>query len=292
MLKRLGLFMLTNILVVVTINILLGVLGVKPYITESGLDYDALLGFCLVWGMTGSFISLLISRQMAKWMTGAEVIDPKSPGQYRWLVESVHRLSRRAGLTVPPEVGVYPSPEVNAFATGPSRNRSLVAVSDGLLASMSQDEIEGVLGHEVAHIANGDMVTMTLIQGVVNAFTMFVSRAISFAIAQNVEEEKRSMVQFAVTMLLDIVLGLLGYLVVCWFSRQREFRADKGAAQFCGSPQKMVLALKRLAELQGYSIGSHKSALDSTKISGSSRGFIFSTHPPLESRIAALTVRF
>lgn len=291
MLKRWGLFILTNILVVVTINILLGVLGVKPYITESGIDYESLLAFCLVWGMAGSFISLLLSRQMAKWMTGVQVVDPRSPGQFRWLVESVHRLSRRAGLKVMPEVGVYPSGEVNAFATGPSRNRSLVAVSEGLLSSMSQDEIEGVLGHEVAHIANGDMVTMTLIQGVVNAFTMFLSRVISFAIAQNVEEEKRSMVQFAVMIVLDIVLGLLGYLVVCWFSRQREFRADKGASQFCGGPQKMVAALRRLAELQGYSISGQKSGLDSTKISGSSRGFIFSTHPPLETRIAALGVR-
>lgn len=288
MLKRWGLFILTNILVIVTINILLSILGVKPYITASGMNYGSLLAFCFVWGFAGSFISLLLSRQMAKWMSGVEVIDPKNPGQYQWLVDTVHTLARKAHLPAMPEVGVYPSPEVNAFATGPSKSRSLVAVSEGILHAMNKDELEGVLAHEIAHIQNGDMVTMTLIQGVVNAFSMFLTRVIAWAIAQNVDEGKRWIVYSVVSIAADIIFGILGFLVVCWFSRQREFRADKGSAKLCGSAQKMRLALQKLGSLQGITV-EKRSALDTAKTCGRGTKIpFFATHPPIEVRLAAL----
>jgi heat shock protein HtpX len=290
MLKRWGLFILTNILVMVTISLLLNLLGVKPYLSQNGLDYGSLMVFCLVWGMAGSFISLLLSRKMAKWTMGVQIIDPKSPGEYRWLVDSIHGLARRAQLPAMPEVGVYPSAEVNAFATGPSKKRSLVAVSQGLLHSMSRDEIEGVLGHEVAHIQNGDMVTMVLIQGIVNAFTMFLARILAFAITQNVEEDRRPLVHMLVVMVLDIVIGLFGLLVVCWFSRQREFRADSGSARLLGTKQKMTAALEKLARLHGMGDPSPAPAMAALKISGGDRRWLamFSTHPPIEVRIKAL----
>jgi heat shock protein HtpX len=288
MLRRWGYFFLTNILVIVTISLLMQLLGVGPYLTQAGIDYGALLIFCLVWGMAGSFISLALSRFSAKLMTGAEVIDPSSPGEYRWLVETVHDLSRKAKLPQMPQVAVYPSYEVNAFATGPTKSRSLVAVSAGLLSQMSRDQIEGVLAHEVAHIQNGDMVTMTLIQGVINAFTMFVARALAFAIAQNVEEDNRPFVRFMVTMLLDIVLGLFGFILVCWFSRAREFRADRGSARLLGGPNKMVSALQGLQQIHFSHEG--QGALSTLKIAGPSGGLLalFSTHPPIPARIEAL----
>ncbi len=289
MFKRIALFFVTNILVVVTISIVLSVLGVQPYMQAHGINYESLAIFCLVWGMGGAFISLAISRISAKWMMGVQVLTPENAGQYAWLVNSVHQLAKRANLPAMPEVGVYQSPEINAFATGPTKSRSLVAVSSGLLSRMNQTEIEGVLAHEVAHIQNGDMVTMTLIQGVVNAFVMFFARVISFAISQNVKEENRYMVRFLVTMVLEMVLGILGFLVVAWFSRQREFRADAGGAALAGRPS-MKAALESLSRFYGGAVTDGNASVATLKISGKAGGLmsLMSTHPPLEERIARL----
>ena len=249
MIKRVGLLMSVNLLVVLTISIVLNLLGVGPYLTARGINYSSLAVFYLVWGMGGAFISLAISRIMAKWMLGVQVIDPeRAHGELAELVQTVHRLAKSANLPAMPEVGIYDSPEVNAFATGPTKARALVAVSTGLLGRMSQRQMEGVLGHEVAHIANGDMVTMTLVQGVVNAFVMFFARVIAFAVSQNVKEESRRMVNFMVTMALEIAFSLLGAMVVAYFSRRREFRADAGGAQLAGSAS-MIDALKALKRL-------------------------------------------
>ncbi len=286
MVKRIALFVITNLLIVFTISLVLNLLGVRPYLTASGIDYSALLMFCGVWGMGGAFISLAISRWMAKMSMGVQVIDPQNPGQFAGLLNTVHDLAKRANLPAMPEVGVYQSPEVNAFATGPTKSRSLVAVSTGLLQQMDRSEVEGVLGHEIAHIANGDMVTMTLLQGVVNAFVMFFARAIGFLVSQNVKEENRAMVQMLTVIVLDILLGLLGVIVVCWFSRQREFRADAGSAQISGRAN-MIAALKRLQPLVERHAPEAGGALATMKISGRP-GLLFASHPPLAERIARL----
>ncbi|MBI4348136.1 MAG: protease HtpX [Elusimicrobia bacterium] len=289
MMKRLFLFMVVNVLVLLTISIVTQALGLRPYLTAYGLDYQALMVFCLLWGMGGAFISLALSRVTAKWMLGVHVIDPQRPGELGELVETVHRLARSASLPRMPEVGVYESPEVNAFATGPTRARALVAVSSGLLERMNRSQLEGVLGHEVAHVANGDMVTMTLIQGVVNAFVMFFARIIAFAVSQNVKEESRRMVNFIVTIVLEIALSFLGAMVVAWFSRRREFRADAGGARLSGgtSMVEALKALKRYTERIG--VEEHASVA-TLKISGQPSGLLalLSTHPPLEERIARL----
>jgi heat shock protein HtpX len=280
--KRIVLFVLTNILVVLTISILVQILGVGRYLTAQGIDYSSLAALCLIWGMTGSLFSLAISRIMAKMTMGIQVIDRTSSDA--WLVLMVEDLARKAGLPVMPEVGVYESPEVNAFATGPSKRRSLVAFSTGLLRSMNRNEIEGVAGHEIAHIANGDMVTMTLLQGVINAFVMFFARVIAWAIAQNSRDENRQTSSYLVTFLLEMVLGVLGMIVVCAFSRYREFRADRGGAQYAGKHD-MIAALERLAGNQRQY--DNAPALAAFKISGGP-GALFATHPPLEKRIEAL----
>jgi len=288
--KRIVLFVLTNLLIIVTLNIVMSVFGVRHYITAQGMDYNALLVFCLIWGFGAAFISLALSRVMAKWMMGVKVIDPAAAsGESRWLVDTVHGLAKKAGLTVMPEVGIYDSPEVNAFATGPSKKRSLVAVSAGLLSRMNKDQVEGVLSHEMAHVANGDMVTMTLVQGVVNAFVMFIARAIAFAVSQNVREESRMMVNFAVTLVLEILLSILGMMVVAWFSRLREFRADAGGAQL-GGRDKMVGALQGLRSTLALAEEAPNSAVSTLKISSKPSGMraLFATHPPLEERIARL----
>lgn len=285
MFKRIFLFLLTNILVMVTISIVLNLLGVGPYLRQNSIDYSNLAAFCLIWGMAGSLVSLGLSRIMAKWSMGVKVIDPNSPGQYAGLVAMVHDISKRANLPAMPEVGVYDSPEVNAFATGPTKSRSLVAFSTGLLGRMNREEVEGVTAHEIAHIANGDMVTMTLLQGVINAFVMFFARVISFVLSQNVKEENQSMVRFASTLVLEIVLGLLGALLVCWFSRQREFRADAGSAKYVGAGS-MIAALRRLSSATQL-VDNSAPALATMKISGKSMS-LFSTHPAIEDRIAAL----
>ena len=277
-----------------TISMFVKLLGIQPYLTRSGLNLGALAAFSLVWGFSGAFISLAISRQMAKWMQGVSVIDPRNPGEFSWLVQMVHDLARRAKLPAMPEVGVYDSPEVNAFATGPTKSRSLVAVSRGLLQQMSRNEIEGVIGHEIAHIQNGDMVTMTLLQGVVNAFSLFVSRIIAYLVAQAMsskdeEGEVNPAIFYIVSMIADIFLTLLGSIVVCWYSRQREYRADIGSARLSATKDKMSGALERLGRVFEVPVQTQP-ALASMKISSHQGGWgaLFRTHPPLSDRLARL----
>jgi heat shock protein HtpX len=287
--KRIFLFIVTNIAVVLTLTIVLRILGVDRYFGPGGLNIGALAGFSLVWGMTGAIISLLISRWMAKMSTGMVIVDghtgdPRSDRVYSMIAG----LTQKAGLPMP-EVGIYDSPEVNAFATGPSRSRALVAVSTGLLRSMNDDQVEGVLGHEVTHIANGDMVTMTLLQGVINAFVIFFSRLIAYVIANRGDSRERgsSGGSFLVVIVLQIVLGLLGSLITAWFSRQREFRADKGGAMLAGR-ERMIGALRRLAANEE-AVDTRNQALATLKINGARSWMVFfHTHPPLEVRIAAL----
>lgn len=299
--KRIFLFVAVNALVLVTISIVTSLLGLQPYLNQQGINYQSLMVFCLLWGFGGAFISLALSRIMAKWMMGVRVIDPNtSDSELRSLVERVHELARTAGLGKMPEVGIYDSPEVNAFATGPTRNRSLVAVSTGLLRSMNSAQVEGVLAHEIAHVANGDMVTMTLIQGIVNAFVMFFARIIAFALTQAVRDDgARRMVQMIAVIVLEIALSFLGMIVVAYFSRWREFRADSGGAQLAGK-ERMIAALQGLqrvyapsmaaAAATGANSGTNQAAYDTLKISGKSSGLmqLFATHPSLDKRIARL----
>ena len=291
MAKRVLLFVTVNILVVVTLSIVMQILGVQPYLSARGINYQSLAVFCLVWGMGGAFISLGISRITAKWMMGVKVISPDTAqGETGELVRTVHHLARAAGLEKMPEVGYYDSPEVNAFATGPTRNRALVAVSAGLLQRMHRNQLEGVLGHEIAHIANGDMVTMTLVQGVINAIVMFLARVIAFFIAnRGRDEEGSSGPSYLVIFALEMGLSVLGMLVVSAFSRRREFRADEGGAQLAGRTN-MIKALEALQSTAAYADLTHKEALATLKISGKPKGFfaLFSTHPPLEERIERL----
>jgi len=292
MFKRIFLFALTNILVMVSVSMVLSFFGIGNYLTAQGIDYTALMVFCLVWGFVGSGISLLLSKFMAKSMMGVEIVDER--GQYADLVRKVHVMAKQAGIEKMPEVGVYHSPEVNAFATGPSKNNALVAVSTGLLQQMNTDEVEGVLAHEVAHVANGDMVTMALIQGVVNAFVMFFARIAAFAL-QNAMSGDRDDDRPANTgwayhisvMVFEIIFSFLGMFVVAYFSRLREFRADKGGAQYAGK-SKMVAALKRLQQKIDF-VDDSQDAVKTLKIS-SKKGLMnfLSTHPSLEDRIAAL----
>ncbi len=296
--KRIFLFLAVNILVVVTLSLVLNLLGVKPYLTAYGIDYTSLAIFCLIWGMGGALISLSISRLMAKWAMGVKIVDPATADtELRWLVDTVYQLAKSAHLHVMPQVGVYDSPEVNAFATGPTKNRSLVAVSTGLLRKMNKDQVEGVLAHELAHVANGDMVTMTLVQGVVNAFVMFLARAIAFAIAQtgrDRDEEGSSGgmsygTYYITQFVLEIVFMILGSMVVAWFSRWREFRADAGGARLAGR-DKMITALEGLRRTFD-TVDTHaQPAVQSMKISGRPSGIMrfFSSHPPLEVRIERL----
>ena len=283
--KRIVLFLLTNLAVVITLSVVLSILGVGRYVGPDGLDMGALAMFCFVWGMGGAFISLQISRWMAKRATGVVLVEGRTGRQDAdWLYATVERLTRQANLPMP-EVGIYDSPEVNAFATGPSKSRSLVAVSSGLLRAMRPEEVEGVLAHEVAHIANGDMVTMTLLQGVMNAFVMFLARLIAYFLRSN--DSRNSGGSYMVVFMLEIVLGIFGSMVTAWFSRHREFRADHGGATLAGR-DKMIGALKRLAANHELVDTSHQ-ALATMKINGTKGWMVFfSTHPPLEERIAAL----
>jgi len=288
MAKRIFLFILVNILVMVTISIVVSLLGVGGYAGAAGLNYGSLFVFCLVWGMGGAFISLLLSRIMAKWMLGVQVIDTATTNpEERWLLDTVHRLARQAKLPLP-EVGWYENEEVNAFATGPSKSRALVAVSSGLMNKMTRDQVEGVLGHELTHVANGDMVTMTLIQGIVNAFVMFIARILAFFVSQGVREEWRAMTNLLVTIVLQIALSILGMMVVAWFSRQREFRADAGGASLAGRGKMIgaLEALKSTAEL----VDTEQASLATLKIASKPGSFVslFATHPPLDVRIEAL----
>jgi heat shock protein HtpX len=280
--KRILLFMVTNLAIMLTLSLVLSLLGITG---DGGLG--GLLVFCLFWGMGGAFLSLQMSRFMAKRAMGVELVDGRTGhADLDWLHATVRQLADRSGLPMP-EVGYYESPEVNAFATGPSRSRSLVAVSTGLLRTMSRDEVEGVLAHEVAHIQNGDMVTMTLIQGVVNAFVMFFARIIANILRNTVDERASGAVYFLSYMVLQVVLGILGMVVVAWFSRAREFRADAGAATLAGSG-KMIAALQRLQQHTQRIDGEHP-ALATMKIAGGGTWMaLLSTHPPLEARIDAL----
>ena len=285
--KRIVLLVLTNLLVVVVLGIVASVLGVNQFLTGSGLNLGLLLGYALVIGFGGAFISLLISKPLAKWSSGVRLIEQPQNADEAWIVQTVQRLAQQAGIGMP-EVGIFDG-EPNAFATGAFRDSALVAVSTGLLQGMTRDEVEAVLGHEVAHIANGDMVTMTLIQGVMNTFVVFLSRVIGYAVdsflRKNDEERSGPGIGYYVTtIVLDIVLGFAAAMVVAWFSRQREFRADAGAAQLMGNRQPMINALARLG---GMTPGELPKSVAAFGIAGGI-GQLFSTHPPIEERIAAL----
>jgi heat shock protein HtpX len=284
--KRIVLFVATNFAIMIMISIVVGVFGLDRYLTRSGIDYPTLMVFSLVWGFGGAIVSLLMSRFMAKMAMGVQLVNGRSGhADLDWLYQSVEQLTRKAGLPMP-EVGVYDSPEVNAFATGPSQRSSLVAVSSGLLRGMSREEVEGVLAHEVSHIQNGDMVTMTLIQGVVNAFTIFLSRVLAAVLTRR-DDDREQGSPFMLIMLFQMVFGFLGMFIVAWFSRAREFRADAGAATL-STRGNMIAALQRLRANQGL-IDASRPELATMKISGG-KGFLslLSTHPPLEERIAAL----
>lgn len=290
--KRVLLFLATNLLVMITISIIISALGLNSYLTNHGLDYQKLAIFCLIWGSGGSFISLLMSKFMAKMSLGVVIIDPSNATrEERFLLEIVQQLAMKAGLRNMPEVGIYHSPELNAFATGPSKNNSLVAVSSGLLMNMNKEEMSAVLGHEISHVANGDMVTMALIQGVVNAFALFLSRVVAYAISLSLsrddEKNEHPFVTYGLTFVFDILFTMLGSILVAAFSRWREYRADHGGATLTGRNQ-MIAALRRLQmgadfednkapALAALKINQHPSWLD-----------LFSTHPPIEKRIARL----
>ena len=285
--KRILLFVLTNVLVVAVLGIVANLLGVNRYLTANGLNLSALLGYALVMGFGGAIISLLISKPMAKWSSGVRVIEQPQNADEAWIVETVRKLAGTAGIGMP-EVGIFEGAP-NAFATGAFKNSALVAVSTGLLQGMTKDEIEAVIGHEIAHVANGDMVTMTLIQGVMNTFVVFLSRVIGYAVDSFLSkgDERRSgpgIGYYVSTIVLDIVLGFAAAMVVAWFSRQREFRADAGSAQLLGRKQPMINALARLG---GMVPGELPKSMAAMGIAGGI-GQLFSTHPPIETRIAAL----
>ncbi len=291
--KRFGLMIVMNLLVMVTISIILSVFNVQPYLSAAGINYTSLMIYCLLWGFMGSIFSLFLSKFMAKKSMGVQIIDPNAPqsGDQQWLLQTVHRLAQHAGLPKMPEVGIYDSPEMNAFATGPSKSNSLVAVSTGIFSKMNKAELEGVLAHEVAHIANGDMVTMVMVQGVVNAFGMFLSRIIGHFLSTLVEEKNAHVVRMISTLVLDIVFNVLGMFVISYFSRQREFRADAGSASYSGK-DKMIAALQKLQH-EMLPPPSEKSPLATLQISNRKAGFmnLLSTHPSLEDRIARLQGR-
>lgn len=286
--KRIILFLLTNLSVVLVLSLVTSLLGVNRYLTANGLDVTMLLGFASVIGFGGSFISLLMSKTMAKMSVGAQVITDPSSSQEVWLVDTVAKLTQRAGLPMP-EVAIYDG-EPNAFATGASKSNSLVAVSTGLMRSMTREEVEAVLAHEVTHIQNGDMVTLTLIQGVVNTFVIFVSRIVGYAVdsflrRNDSESSGPGIAYMATSFICEMVFGVLASIIVAWFSRQREFRADAGAAQLMGSIIPMQNALARLGNLDNVSLPQNMAA---SGITGSQVMALFASHPPLEVRIEAL----
>jgi len=285
--KRIFLFVLTNLAVMAVLLITTRILGVDRFLTSNGLNMTALAGFSLVMGFGGAIISLLISKPMAKFSTGARVISQPQNADEAWIVQTVERFANQAGIGMP-EVAIFDG-EPNAFATGAFKNSALVAVSTGLLQNMTRDEVEAVIGHEVAHIANGDMVTMTLIQGVMNTFVVFLSRVIGYMVDSFLrkgdnENSGPGMGYYITTIVMDILLGVLAAMIVAWFSRQREFRADAGAAQLMGRKQPMINALARLG---GLTPGELPKTMQAMGIAGG-LGKWFSTHPPIEERIAAL----
>jgi heat shock protein HtpX len=289
--KRVVLFLATNVAILLVLSIAMRVLGLEPYLTETGLNLTSLLVMAAVMGFGGSFISLAISKWMAKKSMGVRVIETPSNSTELWLVDTIRKYAADAGIGMP-EVGIYDAPDVNAFATGMTRNKSLVAVSSGLLQQMKRNEAEAVLGHEIAHIANGDMVTLTLIQGVVNTFVIFLSRIIGHTVDRVVFKNERGHgpAFWVTTIVAQLVLGILASIIVMWFSRQREFRADRGGASLAGGPN-MIAALERLGALHPQPLPDKMAAFGIA--GGGAHGLkrLFMTHPPLEERIAALRAR-
>ncbi|WP_418320805.1 protease HtpX [Piscinibacter sakaiensis] len=286
--KRIALFVMTNLGVMLVLGLVVNLLGLNTFLTANGISLPDLLGFALVFGFGGAFISLLISKQMAKWTTKLQVINESPDPHHRWLVQTVEGFALKANIKTP-EVGIYEGPP-NAFATAALKNSALVAVSTGLLQSMSRDEVEAVIGHEVAHVANGDMVTMTLIQGVMNTFVVFLSRLVGYVVDKVVlrnQNDGPGIGFYATTIVMDILLGIISAMIVAWFSRQREFRADAGAAQLVGQKQPMINALARLG---GLDPGEMPKSMQSLAISTRPNSFmaLFSSHPPMEERIARL----
>lgn len=286
--KRIVLFLATNFAIVLVLSLSMRLLGVEPYLTGQGLNLQSLLIFAAVMGFGGSFISLAISKWMAKKSMGVRVIERPANPTESWLVDTIRNYAVNAGIKMP-EVGIFDSPQVNAFATGMSKNNSLVAVSSGLLQQMTREEAEAVLGHEIAHIANGDMVTLALIQGVVNTFVMFLSRVIGHTVDRVVFKSERSGgPAFFVTMIIaELVLGVLASIIVMWFSRQREFRADHGGANLAGR-KNMIAALERLDSLHPAPLPEKMAAFGIAGGGASGIKRLFMTHPPLAERIAAL----
>lgn len=284
--KRIVLFVLTNIAVLLVLSVVSSLLGVDRVLAENGLNMGALLAFSAIFGFGGAIISLLLSKTMAKWSTGAQLIDTPRNESETWLLTTVKKLADKAGVQMP-QVAVYEG-EPNAFATGAFRNSALVAVSSGLLGSMSREEIEAVLGHEMAHVANGDMVTLTLIQGVVNTFVVFLSRVVAFFVDRIVfRTERGTGPGYFITMIVcQIALGVLASIIVAWFSRRREFRADAGSAQYLGTPQPMMRALARLGGLPAGELPKSLTGFGITDRTGIAA--LFATHPPIEERIRAL----
>lgn len=285
--KRIALFLLTNVAVVVVLGITASLLGFNRYYSATGLNLTSLMGFAFIMGFGGAIISLLISKPVAKWSSGVHVIDQPRNADEAWIVDTVRKFADKAGIGMP-EVGIYEG-EANAFATGAFKNNALVAVSTGLLQGMTREEVEAVIGHEVAHIANGDMVTMTLIQGVMNTFVVFLSRVIGYAVDSflrkgDSQNSGPGIGYYITTIIMDILLGFVAAIIVAWFSRQREFRADAGAAQLMGRKQPMVNALARLG---GMVPGELPKSMQAMGITGNI-GKLFSSHPPIEERIAAL----
>ncbi len=286
--KRIFLFIVTNLAVMLVLGIAANVLGLNRFLSANGLNLGQLLGFAALMGFGGAIISLLMSKPIAKWSTGAQVINDSRDPTHAWLVETVRRFADKATIGMP-EVAIFEGAP-NAFATGAFKNSSLVAVSTGLLQSMTREEVEAVIGHEVAHVANGDMVTMTLIQGVMNTFVVFLSRVIGYAVDKIIlrnNSDRPGIGYMVTTVVMDMVLGVVAAIIVAWFSRQREFRADAGAVQLVGRKQPMINALARLG---GLDPGEMPKALQSMGISSRPSGLmaLFSTHPPMEERIARL----
>lgn len=294
--KRVVLFLLVNALVVAFISFIAYFFNLQPFLQKNGLNLPTLAVFCLIWGMGGSLISLFLSKTMAKWMAGLQMIDPNtSDPQQRAVLEVVYALARKAGLPKMPEVGIYRSPELNAFATGPSKSNALVAVSTGLLQRLNKNEVDAVIGHEITHIANGDMVTMTLLQGVINAFVMFLARVVAFVLSRAFskrDDESVSPFMFQmVVFVLEMVFMLLGAIVVASFSRYREYRADAGGARLTKAPD-MIAALQALKKnMEIKDPRQNQEAINAFKISSTGPNRLvqwFSSHPPIEDRIARL----
>jgi heat shock protein HtpX len=294
--KRIVLFLLLNFLVVMMISIVLSFFNIKPFLTQHGINYQSLLAFCLIWGMGGALISLAFSRVMAKWMMSVRIIDPNSRDALEHkLYTMVDRLSKKAHLSTTPQVGIYQANELNAFATGPTASKSLVAVSTGLLHRMDDKQIEAVIGHEISHIANGDMVTMTLLQGVVNAFVMFLARILAYAVStlgrsRDSSDRNISMSYYLFVYLFEVIFMILGSIVVATYSRFREFRADAGGAKLAGK-QAMIDSLKTLGSYQQIQDPKENPAMAAFKISHvGKKGLLslFATHPPIEERIEKL----